>query len=162
MDFVSRYRRLNQLPKPVIDQFSVFSFFEIIIKLMGKEIDLNKISIDSEINPPDLKLLADPKQLEQLMINLVKNSIESMQDAKNGRIQFRAFRKDDHTILQVEDNGPGIPDDIIDSIFIPFFTTKDKGSGIGLSLSRQIMLLHEGTITAKSIPDVKTVFTLTF
>jgi len=96
------------------------------------------------------------------MINLVKNAVEAIEDAKNGRIILRAFRREDHTFMQVEDNGPGIPGDIIDNIFVPFFTTKDKGSGIGLSLSRQIMLIHEGTIAVHSVPGIKTIFTLKF
>ncbi len=162
MDFVRKYRRLNQLPQPVFVQFSIISLFESVKQLMGKETDIKNITIDFEVDPTDLMLLADTKQLEQVIINLIKNSVEAIQDAKNGRIILRAFRTEDHTFLQVEDNGPGIPEDIIDNIFVPFFTTKDMGSGIGLSLSRQIMLLHEGTITVHSIPDVKTVFTIMF
>ncbi len=162
MDFVNKYRRLNRLPQPVFARFTIVSFFDSVKQLMGEGTDIKNTMIDFEINPPDLMLLADIKQLEQVMINLIKNSLEAIRGAKNGRIILRAFKREDSTFLQVEDNGPGIPEDIIDSIFVPFFTTKDTGSGIGLSLSRQIMLLHEGTITVHSVLGIKTVFTLKF
>ena len=162
MDFVSKYRRLNQLPQPVFVQFTIISLFDSVKQLMGEGTDFKNITIDFEVDQSDLKLCADTKQLEQLMINLIKNSVEAIKDTKDGRILLRAFKREDNTFLQVEDNGPGIPGDIIDNIFVPFFTTKDTGSGIGLSLSRQIMLLHEGTITVHSVPGLKTVFTLKF
>lgn len=162
MDFVSKYRRLNQIPQPVFTRFTIISLFDSVKQLMGETKEIKNITIDVDIDPPDLMLLADAKQLEQVMINLIKNSVEAINDFKNGRIILRAFSKEDNTFIQVEDNGHGIPGDILDNIFVPFFTTKDKGSGIGLSLSRQIILLHEGTISVHSVPDVKTVFTLMF
>ena len=162
MDFVSKYRKLSQLPQPVFTRFTIHSLFDNVKQLMGEETAANNTRIDIEIDTPDLGLLADIKQLEQVMINLVKNSVEAIGPDNNGKIILRAFRKEDHTFLQVEDNGPGIPADIMDNIFIPFFTAKEKGSGIGLSLARQVMLLHEGTIAVNSVPCVKTVFTLKF
>ncbi len=162
MNFVSKYRKLNQLPQPVFAQFTIMSLFKSVKQLMEEGKNIKYTMIEYEIDPPDLSLTADTSQLEQLLINLINNSVEAANDAENGRIILRGFDRDDTTYLQVEDNGPGIPADIIENIFVPFFTTKDTGSGIGLSLSRQIMLLHEGTITAHSMPGEKTVFTLKF
>jgi len=133
-----------------------------VIQLMGEGKGIMNTPIDYEIDPQDITLMADSSQLEQLLINLINNSVEAIKDAERGKIVLRAFTREDDTYIQVEDNGPGIPGDIIENIFVPFFTTKDTGSGIGLSLSRQIMLLHEGTIRVQSAPGVKTVFTLKF
>ena len=101
--------------------------------------------------------------MEQVIINLIQNSIYALDGIKNGKIQLLgSINKRGRIIIQVIDNGPGILNDVLDKIFIPFFTTKSSGSGIGLSLSRQILRLHNGTITAYSVPNKETVFTLTF
>ena len=162
MDFVNKYRRLNQLPKPEFVEFTITSLFDNVIQLMSEGTDFNEITIDTEIDPPGLRLFADIQQLEHLLVNLIINAVEATREAENVKINLRAFSREGNTFLQVEDNGPGISGDIIDNIFIPFFSTKDKGSGIGLSLSRQIMLLHGGTISVHSKPGQKTVFTMQF
>lgn len=107
-------------------------------------------------------MTADELLLEQVIINLLKNSIQAIAGKKDGKIELTA-RKNNRgkVVIQVKDNGQGILEDVKDKIFIPFFTTKSKGSGIGLSLSRQILRLHNGTISVKSQPNVETVFTLT-
>jgi signal transduction histidine kinase len=98
-----------------------------------------------------------------VLINLLKNSMHALTGRSNGRIQLLGFlNKRGRVTLQVIDNGPGILKDVLDKIFIPFFTTKPSGSGIGLSLSKQILRLHNGTITAHSELEVETVFTMTF
>ena len=99
--------------------------------------------------------------MEQVCINLLKNSIEAI-DNQKGKIKLRALRKNDKTVLLIQDNGKGIPQELMDQLFVPFFTTKEQGSGIGLSLARQIMRLHGGTISVHSIPYKETSFTLTF
>ena len=100
------------------------------------KLQLNNISLTSEVNPANLKVNADERLITQVIINLIKNSIESVNKEKNGKIQIKAFiSSQSETIIQVIDNGTGIAADLIDKIFIPFFTTKESGSGIGLSLS---------------------------
>jgi len=99
--------------------------------------------------------------MEQVCINLIKNSIEAI-DNQKGKIKLSALRKNDKTVLTIEDNGKGIPQELMDQVFVPFFTTKEQGSGIGLSLAQQIMRLHGGTISVHSIPNKETSFTLTF
>jgi two-component system, NtrC family, nitrogen regulation sensor histidine kinase NtrY len=113
--------------------------------------------------PPEIEISADEQLLEQVLINLIKNAIQALGNRPDPEIIVNAFiNKRGRVTVQVKDNGHGILLDVIDKIFIPFFTTKPRGSGIGLSLSRQIMRLHGGTITASSEPEIGTTFTLTF
>lgn len=115
-----------------------------------------------EVIPNNLQLKADQKYLEQIMINLIKNAIEATQDKEAGRIEMKAFQENGNTLLQVKDNGEGISREDQEKIFIPFYTTKKTGSGIGLSLSRQIMKMHGGSISVHSEPNQGTLFTLKF
>jgi signal transduction histidine kinase len=100
--------------------------------------------------------------IEQVIINLVKNAIESIADMEDGRIRVEGKYSEAAVIIEVTDNGPGIIKEAIGKIFVPFFTTKKLGSGIGLSLSRQILQMHNGTLSVESEPGVKTVFSLRF
>jgi signal transduction histidine kinase len=109
-----------------------------------------------------MALVADYAQVEQVLINLIKNAVAAISKKKNGVIQLKAFHGEEGTIIQVEDNGIGISDHIIEDIFVPFYTTKKNGSGIGLSLSRQIMQNHNGTISVNSAPNKGATFTLKF
>ena len=115
------------------------------------------------MEPDTIEVHIDEQMIEQVLINLVKNSVQALEGIKNGKILIRGFyNKRGRPSIQVTDNGQGILGDVIDKIFIPFFTTKRSGSGIGLSLSRQILRLHGGSITAQSIPNQETIFTMTF
>jgi len=115
------------------------------------------------IEPETLELTADPELIEQVLINLQLNALQAVSNKKDGCIRLEAGLDDrGRIIIQVLDNGPGIPEENLEKIFIPFFSTKDGGSGIGLSLSRQIMRLHRGTISVQTEPNVQTVFTLRF
>jgi two-component system nitrogen regulation sensor histidine kinase NtrY len=163
VDFVEKFRSLTLLSKPVFKQFQVQELFENLIMLMSKELSKNNIHLEIAVIPETLNLTADKKLVEQIMINLINNSIQAYDGTGNKEIKLKAFSfPGDKTIIQVIDNGKGIQEDNIDRIFIPFFTTKEMGSGIGLSLSRQIMRLHNGQIKVKSIPDKETVFSLEF
>jgi signal transduction histidine kinase len=122
----------------------------------------NNIKITASVYPEDISIVADFAQVEQILINLIKNSIEALSNKKNGTINLKAFYAGDGTVIQVEDNGIGISGDIIEDIFVPFYTTKENGSGIGLSLSKQIMQNHDGTISVNSAPNKGSEFTLKF
>jgi signal transduction histidine kinase len=122
----------------------------------------NNIKITASVYPEDISIVADFAQVEQILINLIKNSIEALSNKKNGTINLKAFYAGDGTVIQVEDNGIGISGDIIEDIFVPFYTTKENGSGIGLSLSKQIMQNHDGTISVNSAPNKGSKFTLKF
>ncbi len=161
LDFVDKYRRLTSLPKPNLSKFTIDSLFQKCKLLMESDIS-NNIKIIANVYPEDIAIVADYAQVEQILINLIKNAIEALSTKKNGSIHLKAFYADDGTLIQVEDNGIGIFSDIIEDIFVPFYTTKENGSGIGLSLSKQIMQNHYGTISVNSAPDKGSKFTLKF
>ena len=161
--FVESYRNLTKIPKPKFNIIPVKDIFNNVHLLMEKEIKMNGIECIINISPTSLELTADEELIEQVLINLVKNAIHALHNIENAKIIMRAFMdKRGRIALQVIDNGPGILEEVIDKIFIPFFTTKQEGSGIGLSLSKQIMRTHGGTLTAQSEPNVETNFTLRF
>ena len=161
LDFVDKYRSLTSLPKPNLSKFTVDSLFRKCKILMESNIP-ESIKIITSVYPVDIALEADYAQIEQILINLIKNAIEALSGKKKGTIHLKAFYADTGTLIQVEDNGVGIPGDIIEEIFVPFYTTKENGSGIGLSLSKQIMQNHNGTIAVNSAIDKGTTFTLKF
>jgi two-component system nitrogen regulation sensor histidine kinase NtrY len=163
LSFVETYRNLTKIPKPVFCEIDIKTFLHEITILMDSELKSSDIAMSTEVTPENLKLTADEKLIAQVIINLIKNSIESMKNITNGKIQIKAFLSlPSDIIIKVIDNGTGITADRIDKVFIPFFTTKEKGSGIGLSLSRQIMKLHGGVISVFSKPGEETVFSLRF
>jgi nitrogen fixation/metabolism regulation signal transduction histidine kinase len=163
LSFVETYRNLTKIPKPVFCDIELKSFLHEITILMDSELQSSNIIISTEVKPEDLKLTADEKLITQVIINLIKNSIESINNTTNGKIQIKVcLSLPSDIIIQVIDNGTGISADRIDKVFIPFYTTKEKGSGIGLSLSRQIMKLHGGIISVFSRPGEETVFSLRF
>lgn len=163
LHFVNSYRNLTKIPKPNIEIVKAKSLFDGIKPLMEKDLVDNNIRLVTNIEPDNLEIYADKRLIEQILINLVTNSIHALEDRNDGRIDLKAFRnKRGRGVVQVIDNGRGILKDVLDKIFIPFFTTKPKGTGIGLSLSKQIMRLHGGSITAHSEPEKGTTFTLTF
>ncbi|RPH31829.1 MAG: ATP-binding protein [Bacteroidales bacterium] len=163
LHFVNTYRNLTRIPKPNFRITTVKNVFNNIIPLMNEEISQVGISFHSEIDPPEIEFSVDIELLEQVIINILKNAIHALEGAEKPQITLKAFlNKRGKVTIQVADNGVGILPEVLDKIFIPFFTTKPKGSGIGLSLSRQIMRLHGGSITAYSVPGHGTTFTLTF
>ncbi|MHB9030300.1 MAG: sensor histidine kinase [Candidatus Latescibacterota bacterium] len=163
LHFVENYRRLTRIPKPQFRVFPVSEIFERVARLMNVRIEGAGINLETGIEPEGVELTADPDLLEQVLINLVQNSVQALAGVPNGKITLRAGVDDlGRVLIQAADNGPGIMEDVLAKVFIPFFTTKRDGSGIGLSLSRQIMRLHQGTITVRSEPSVETVFTLRF
>ena len=161
LDFVDNYRSLTSLPKPNLCKFTIDNLFRRCKLLMESNFPDN-IKITVDVKPEDITITADYAQVEQVLINLIKNAIEALSGKKNGIIHLKAFNADDGTIIQVEDNGSGISNDIIEDIFVPFYTTKKSGSGIGLSLSKQIMKNHDGTISVNSAPNKGSEFTLKF
>ena len=163
MHFVETYRNLTRIPKPVFKIFQIKQLFERVQKLMNEEITSQNIHCKLSINPTSLELTADEELIEQVLINLIKNSIHALEGREGAEIEMSAMLGPrGKIIIQIADNGPGILSEAVDKIFIPFFTTKKKGSGIGLSLSRQIVRLHGGNITVFSEPDKRTEFTLKF
>ena len=123
----------------------------------------NQITVHSHIDSPELTFQADPELIEQVMINIVKNAIQALDEEEGKLIEISAHKDDkNNTTIKIKDNGPGIDEEALSKIFIPFYTTKKNGSGIGLSLSKQIMRQHKGAIKVVSNLDEGTEFYLRF
>jgi signal transduction histidine kinase len=161
LDFVDKYRSLTSLPRPKLVKFGINNVFLQCKLLMESDMPEN-IKITFESHPHDLELTADFGQVEQMLINIIKNAAEAIGSMENGVIQLRALGEADWILLQIQDNGPGIDDASLEDIFVPFYTTKKDGSGIGLSISRQIMRNHNGTLSVESDTGLGAVFTLKF
>ncbi len=162
-EFVSAYRAFTKIPKPDKELIPIASLFDKIVLLVREDLTLAAIKVEINLTPNHLEVFADEPQLTQMILNLVKNAIQSLQPHPNGILQLEALKTvSNRIIISVIDNGAGIPEALIDQIFIPFFTTKEKGTGIGLSLSKHIMQQHQGHITVKSIPHRQTIFSLAF
>ncbi len=159
LHFVENYRRMTRIPKPRFRVFPLRELFDRVERLLRDRAESAGIRFERSIEPEDMELAADPELLEQVLINLVQNSIQALEGRPESRLSLRAgVDEQGRSCIWVTDNGPGIMADVLPKIFIPFFTTRRDGSGIGLSLSRQILRLHHGTITVRSEPEVETEF----
>ncbi|MCL4539053.1 MAG: ATP-binding protein [Bacteroidetes bacterium] len=163
LHFVDDYRNLTRIPAPSFQVFRIANLLDRVHKMFAERFQVRGVEYSQAVEPAELELTADPDLIEQVIINLVMNSIGALAGASSPRIGLSAKTDSRGGVLvQVSDNGHGIPEELQEKIFIPFFTTRKEGSGIGLSLSRQIMRAHKGSITVSSIPDTETVFTLRF
>ncbi|MBX2947215.1 MAG: HAMP domain-containing histidine kinase [Cyclobacteriaceae bacterium] len=163
IQFVKEFRSLTHIPKPRLQSFLVCSLLDEIAMLHKKELTEKNIRLTIELDPPDLTILADRGLIEQVLINLVKNASQAFEDQEEKNITIRGYFNDKlRPVISVKDNGTGIDPEALEKIFIPFFTTKKTGSGIGLSLSRQIMRQHQGSLTVKSTVGKGTEFFMRF
>jgi nitrogen fixation/metabolism regulation signal transduction histidine kinase len=162
LEFINNYRTITNLPKPKFETILLQDLLNKSILLFDKEISDKEIDVELNV-ASDLSLLADKGMIEQVVINLIKNSIEAFDKINKPKITFNAFMDTKGRVkVAISDNGSGIDKEKMDNIFIPFFTTKENGTGVGLSLSRQIMRLHKGSINLYSEPGVQTKVNLTF
>nr|WP_044653500.1 ATP-binding protein [Bacteroides acidifaciens] len=161
LSFVESYRQFTRIPTPEPSLFYVKAFIERMVELARHQNPCDNIIFHTEISPEDLILYADENLISQVVINLLKNAIQAIGSQPDGKIEIQAYCNDTEEILiEIKNNGPEIPLEIAEHIFIPFFTTKEGGSGIGLSISRQIMRLSGGSLTL--LPDKETRFILKF
>jgi two-component system, NtrC family, nitrogen regulation sensor histidine kinase NtrY len=161
--FVKEFRSLTSIPKPKLVQIEVQPLLEELTMLHRKELMEKNIQLKISVYPEDLTMTADKNMIEQVIINLIKNAIQAFEDQENKTIELKAFvNEKSRPVIAVKDNGTGIDPEAMEKIFIPFFTTKKTGSGIGLSLSRQIMRQHQGTLTVKSTVGKGTEFFMRF
>ena len=160
--FVKEFKNLTHVPKPKLTEIKVKDLLEELTMLHKKELADNSVSLEINLRADDMVLTADKTLIEQVIINLIKNAIQSFSNQSDRKIIVSAYTNENHITISVKDNGNGIDADAIDKIFIPFFTTKKTGSGIGLSLSRQIMRQHGGQISVKSKLGEGTEFILRF
>ena len=159
--FVESYRRFTRIPTPEPSLFYVKAFIDRMVELARHQNTCENITFHTNISPADLIVYADENLISQVVINLLKNAIQAIGTQAGGKIEISARCNDSEEVLiEIKNNGPAIPPEIADHNFIPFFTTKEGGSGIGLSISRQIMRLSGGSITL--LPGKETKFVLKF
>lgn len=164
--FVNSYRDFTKVPQPHIQLFSVQELLRRVQNLNKGEAQRQDITISVSVEPGTLEVTADPHLIEQVLINLIKNAFRALRNQDHGTINLRSEMRGGSVCIHVQDDGPGIPAENIDKIFIPFYSTgrpyEGGGSGIGLSLSRQIMRAHGGSLSVASPGDNGTIFTLRF
>lgn len=163
MKFAKTYRSLNKVTSLSKETIPVQELFNDIRQLMQSSVESSSATINFEVSIDKLEVEADSYLLEQVLINLILNAIEACENTEDARVKIYAGKKTDARVfIAVADNGPGIPEEIKDQIFVPFFTTKKKGSGIGLSLCKQIMTLHGGKIQIDELEEGGTNVSLIF
>lgn len=162
LNFINKYRQIAKIPELEIEEVSIENFVDGILHLFSETIREKKIDFQVTINPSGLKYYFDKKLIEQVIINLIKNSIEALECTEKKKINIGATLVNNTLEIYIQDNGSGVSNEISEDIFIPFFTTKEQGSGIGLSLSKEIMQKHNGDIYFKSDVGKGTVFYLRF
>ncbi|MEL6615940.1 MAG: ATP-binding protein [Bacteroidota bacterium] len=156
--FVESYRTLARLPQPTPRVVPAAELLGDVATLMRASTE--HVTVSVEVEPDSLEIVADPDLIEQALVNLALNAAEAMEQTPEAHLRLRAFvGTTGRPVVQVADNGPGLLPEVLDRAFVPFFSTKPTGSGIGLSLSQRIARLHGGTLTVTSEPDVETVFT---
>lgn len=161
-EFVNIYREIDKIPTPKFEIVLISELLNSIKPLFDKIFKENNIDFTIHINDNELFLNADFALIQQVLINLIKNSIEALENTIKPFIKIFVKKTYNRIHIEIIDNGEGIPLDQINQIFIPLYTTKESGSGIGLYLAQQIIQLHHGTIQAKSNPTIETIFTLSF
>lgn len=150
LNFVKSYRSFTNLPKPNLKKIQINDVLQGVINLLDSKLKENNIKLIKNTDTQYMLIFADKDMLEQVLINLFLNAIEAVQEKANPLISISFAKENTCNLIKIEDNGEGISTEYIDKIFVPFFTTKKKGSGIGLSLSKQIILAHNGNITVNS------------
>src|SRR5688572_12192498 len=163
LKFAETYRNLNKITTLNLKKVYVRDIFENLMQLMQPTLEQKNIELETILKDPDLQLEVDTNLLEQVLINLVVNAIDAVKEQKHPRIVLSAYLSSNRkTVIKVADNGAGMPPELIDKIFVPFFSTRKSGSGIGLSLCKQIMMLHRGNIQVQSVEGEGTAFMLQF
>jgi nitrogen fixation/metabolism regulation signal transduction histidine kinase len=161
--FVKDFRSLTKVPMPNLQSLDFKDIANSILFLLKEEFKKNQIQFELRVEPANLQVIADPQLLEQVLINLLKNACHAVEGKAVKKIALSAHLDSmSKVVVEIEDNGSGISEEAMKNIFIPFFTTKKTGSGIGLSLSRQVMRLHGGSISVQSELGIGTTFTLRF
>jgi signal transduction histidine kinase len=163
LKFAETYRNLNKINSLNLEKIFLRDLFESLHSLMLPSLQEKKIELQIVLKDPDLQLEVDVNLFEQVLINLVVNAIEALKSREDGQIIISGYIDNSHkTIIKVADNGAGMTPEVMDKIFIPFFSTKKSGSGIGLSLCKQILMLHKANIHVQSKPGTGTAFIMQF
>jgi two-component system nitrogen regulation sensor histidine kinase NtrY len=161
VNFINSTRSFTKTQKPDLQKVSLHQIIMRVLRLLANDLKIKGIRVDLVIKPESLETMADPSLFEQVIINLMINSIEAVTDVQNPSIKIRIVRSPKHIVMiTITDNGRGIRPEDIGNIFVPYFTTKLNGSGLGLSICRNIIDLHKGQISVKSTPGSETVVTI--
>lgn len=162
IQFVESYKTLSRLPKPKFITVKVNDLINRVATLMKSDLEKARIGLNIKLSDKQMTITADPQMIEQILINLILNAKDSLNGVSNPSIELTAINQDNKDLIKVIDNGHGMDQETLSNIFVPFYTTKKKGSGIGLTLSRQILRLHKGSISVQSAPGKGSVFNLEF
>ncbi|PWT76894.1 MAG: ATP-binding protein [Bacteroidetes bacterium] len=162
LKFAETYRNLNKITSPNLKRIYARDLFENLHQLMQPTLEQKNIDLEIILKDPDLSMEVDASLIEQVLINLLINAMEAVKDRPHPRVVLSASANNTRTTIKIADNGTGIPANLLDKIFVPFFSTRKTGSGIGLSLCKQIMMLHKGTIQVQSVEGEGTAFLLHF
>lgn len=160
MHFTESYRQFAYLKQPEPEPFPLTYLLQNLQTLYLPDMQRQHIDFSLVLFQPEITVHADEKLLSQVLINLLKNAMQALEGQADGKIRMEVDTEKNQLLIRVTDNGPGVPSDLIEDIFVPFFTTKATGSGIGLSLSRQIIRMHGGELSVASLPYRETCFTV--
>lgn len=161
LHFVDDYRRLTKIKQLELEKLPVKTVVEDIANLLQSEFKREKVALRTDIRS-DFEIAIDEKLVAQVLINLLTNARHAVEDVANPEVKIKAYYEDRNKIIEIQDNGCGIEPQKMDQIFIPFFSTKEQGSGIGLSLSKQIMKKHKGDLKVRSEQGQGSSFFLVF
>ena len=163
MQFVHSYRQITRLAPPEKKRVHVGDMFDSVSRLVEAEWPERRSILNIAVEPAELDVYADRDLLEPVVMNLLRNAFQATQDIENANIDMRGrLNRRGNVVIEVADNGPGVPDDIATKIFVPFFTTKEEGSGVGLALARQVMTAHGGFVRLSENDGGGALFSLTF
>jgi nitrogen fixation/metabolism regulation signal transduction histidine kinase len=163
MQFVNSYRQITRLAPPEKKRMHIGDLFSSVSRLAQAEWPNSKSNLKISIEPAELDVYADRDLVEPVVMNLLRNAVQATLNVEDPRIQLRGrLNRRGNIVIEVSDNGPGVPDDIARKIFVPFFTTKEEGSGVGLALARQVMTAHGGFVRVETNEDGGALFTLVF
>ena len=163
MHFVQSYRRLTRLPPPEKEQLNIKKIFDDVLRVATVEWEEKEIEVSLDVATDGLEIFADREMLEQLLINLLKNAEQALDTVGSPWVRMSAkLNRRGRIVIEVSDNGPGVSDELAAKIFVPFYTTKRDGSGVGLALTRQVMIAHGGTVSLAKTEGGGATFILTF
>lgn len=163
MQFIDSYRQITRLAPPEKKRVPLIELFDTVTKLAAAEWQDERVSLRSGVEPSGLYVYADRDLLEPVLLNLLRNAWQSTRDESQPAIEIRGrLNRRGNTVIEIIDNGPGVPEDIANKIFVPFFTTREGGSGVGLALARQVMIAHGGFIRLRQHESNGATFSLTF
>ena len=163
MQFIDSYRQITRLAPPEKKRVALADLFDTVTSLAAAEWHDPRVTLSSSVDPSGLYVYADRDLLEPVLLNLLRNAWQATRDAEDPTVELRGrLNRRGNTVIEVDDNGHGVPAEIATRIFVPFFTTREGGSGVGLALARQVMIAHGGFIRLGQKKAAGTVFTLTF